>query len=95
MAEPDRQKMMMRLNNLNVTLESLYRLAWQDGFEAGKTDTAEKYCWNCYYYHMDGHCSYKWTYVDRMDGCFFWKKAEHHDGTLCLAEICERKPEDD
>jgi hypothetical protein len=40
MAEPDRQKMMMRLNNLNVTLESLYRLAWQDGFEAGIKECA-------------------------------------------------------
>lgn len=36
----DRKKMMMRLNNLNVTLESLYRQAWQDGYEAGIKECA-------------------------------------------------------
>lgn len=43
MAEPDRQKMMMRLNNLNVTLESLYRQAWQDGYDAGQSDAESEH----------------------------------------------------
>ena len=76
MAEPDREKMMQRINNLNVTLESLYRQAWQDGFEAGQSGWEKHRCWNCTYFDGNDLCTKLWKHVDgtihSLDHCAWW-----------------------
>jgi hypothetical protein len=39
-AQPSRKKMNEAIGNLNVTLESVYLKAWQDGYNAGIKECA-------------------------------------------------------